>query len=177
MATTDIEALKTRLLQKARIDPARGCWIWTGRVSDDGYARTTIKGYLSRSGVSRLRLWRGVPAPTFHAPPFHLRRSCLLQSRPSAGEHRKRSRQANRQKEERTRRLERLIADRVTLTRVRICTSIRVAGATAASAWRTSRQLTKREIRRNTSPGANPSFLAIPGLTYRGAVSGTLVCR
>jgi len=39
---TDIEALKARLLKKARTDSRTGCWIWTGRLSPDGYARTDL---------------------------------------------------------------------------------------------------------------------------------------
>jgi hypothetical protein len=61
MATTEIEALKTRLLKKARIDPVSACWIWTGGLGEDGYARTSVRGVSVQVGRLAVALWHGVP--------------------------------------------------------------------------------------------------------------------
>lgn len=130
----------------------------------------------SRLGVSRLRC--GAESPSRRPPcsvslariaPASIQTICRGALRAKfAGEPSER---------ERTRRHERPTAHKVTNIRMGIYTSIRVAGGIAASAWRASERLTKRGIRQNTSPAAGPSSPATRGLTCRGAVSGTLVCR
>jgi|SRR5579859_918103 len=65
---TRIEKLKLRLLRKRRIDPASGCWIWTGTKDRTGGGVIWVDGV--RVGVRRLAWahWRGTALPRAISP-------------------------------------------------------------------------------------------------------------
>jgi hypothetical protein len=65
---TRIEKLKLRLLRKRRVDPASGCWIWTGTRDRTGGGVIWVDGV--RVGVRRLAWahWRGTALPRAISP-------------------------------------------------------------------------------------------------------------
>jgi len=56
----NIEILKLRLFLKRRIDPEKGCWIWTGATDGDGLGLIKVRGVSLIVHRLALALWTGV---------------------------------------------------------------------------------------------------------------------
>jgi hypothetical protein len=56
----NVEILKLRLFLKRRIDPEKGCWIWTGCTDGDGLGLIKVRGVKVIVHRLALALWTGV---------------------------------------------------------------------------------------------------------------------
>ena len=56
----NVEILKLRLFLKRRIDPEKGCWIWTGATDGDGLGLIKVHGVSLIVHRLALALWKGV---------------------------------------------------------------------------------------------------------------------